>query len=397
MNSKKFITLVLVILLLVFLSSTIMASEELEIWHYFADSDGMDYVIEEYNQNNSVKIKSRYIHVSELGNQLMRSILMNQTPDLVILSSEMIARFASNGALAKLNEFSSDWEDKNQFYVEALQSGLYEGDLYAIPQNINTLAIFYNKDLFEINNLEKQPQNWNELIEYSKIITNKDKRIYGFSFSAPKNEQLSFQIAPFVWQSGADFYNLNNENAYSAIKLWKDMIEKSYSPKSVLNTPQYELAINFAAGNIGMMVNGPWAIGVLKDVDFDYGVFKMPVNEKINKPYSVLGGESIAILNNSDKKNESWKFIKFFMNKEIIKKWSELEDRIPARKDAMISENEIMKVFEEQLSFAKSRPAHPEYSKISAEIQEAVQNSLTGGDIKKSLDNAQKNIDQIIN
>lgn len=397
MNSKKFIVLILVVLLLILLSSKLLASEELEIWHYFADSDGMEYIIEEYNQNNSVKINSRYIHVSELGNQLTRSILMNDTPDLVILSSEMIARFASNGVLANLNEYTADWEDKSEFYEEAWKSGKYNDNLYAIPQNINTLAIFYNKDLFEKNNFKEPPQNWDELIEYSRIITNKDERIYGFSFSAPKNEQLSFQIAPFLWQAGADFYNLNNDMAYSAVDLWRKMIENSYSPKSVLNTPQYELAVNFSSGNIGMMVNGPWAIGALEDTDFEYGVFKMPINKNVDQPFSVLGGESIAILNNSNMKKESWEFIKFFLDKEVIKTWGELEDRIPARKDAIISESEVMRVFKEQLNFAKSRPVHPEYSKISAEIQNAVQNSLTGGDIKQSLDNAQKKINSIVN
>ena len=122
----------------------------------------------------------------------------------------------------------------------------------------------------------------------------------------------------------------------------------------------------------------------------------MPVNKKVNKPYSVLGGESIAILNNSDMKKESWEFIKFFLNKDVIKTWGEFEDRIPARKDAIVSKSEAMKVFKEQLNFAKSRPAHPEYSKISAAVQAAVQNSLTGGDVQKSLNNAQEKINKII-
>ena len=396
MNNEKFKVLILVFLLITLFSTNVMASEELEIWHYFADSEGMEYVIEEYNQNNSIKVNSRYIHVSELGNQLTRAILMNDTPDMVILSSDMIARFASNGSLANLNKFASNWEYKSKFYDEAWESGKYNDNLYAIPQNINTLAIFYNKDLFKRNGLETPPQNWKELVEYSRIITDKKDKVYGFSFSAPKNEQLSFQMAPFLWQSGADFYNLNNKKAYSAINLWKKMIDQSYTPKSVLNPPQYELAVNFSSGNIGMMVNGPWSIGVLEDANFEYGVFKMPVNKKVNKPYSVLGGESIAILNNSDMKKESWKFIKFFLNKDVIKTWGELEDRIPARKDAIVSKSEAMKVFKEQLNFAKSRPAHPEYSKISAALQTAVQNSLTGGDVKKSLNNAQEKINKIV-
>ena len=400
---KKLLSVVIISALLVLsIGSMVQAQTTIEVWHYFADSKGMEYVVEEFNSTHTdVQVDSRYIHFSELENQITKGLMSGNIPDVLITGSDTLAKWAENGALLDITDRAEQWGMKDKFFTGAWESGMYEGKLYALPQNINTLAIFYNKDLFEEAGLSGVPNTWDQLRTYAKKISELGEKTYGLTFSAPKSESGTFQFAPFLWQAGASFDKVNGEAGEAALGLWSDMVKEGYTPRSVLNTPQYELAINFAAGNIGMCVNGPWALSAFGEADFDYGVFMMPVRKEVGEPYSVLGGESIGIMKDSNKKDAAWEFVKFFNKAEVIKEWCKIENRIPGRKDVvnntpMWSEDEIMLVFSKQLEYAQSRPAHPKYPQMSAAIQTAIQKGLTGGDIEEALDTAQEKIDSVL-
>ncbi|MFW5986397.1 MAG: sugar ABC transporter substrate-binding protein [Halanaerobiales bacterium] len=402
---KKLLGLTLLVMLLVYVAGIGLAQEvtEVTVWHYFADSEGMEWLEEEFNDNHSdLEVDCRYIHFSELENQITKASMTGDVADVVIIDGVNVAKWAENGALAPITAEAEAWGQEDNFFTGAWETGLYNGELYALPQNINTLAIFYNKDLFKEADIDDTPATWAELEETASKISALGEKTYGFTFSAAKDESSTFQFAPFIWQAGAEFDALDSEEANSALGLWQDMIENGYTPKSVLNTPQYELAINFGAGNVGMMVNGPWALSAFaEEAEFEYGVFTMPVREDIDNPASVLGGESISIMSESDNKEAAWEFIKFFQSPEVIGEWCELESRIPARSDvvsesATWSEDRIMQVFSEQLKYALGRPKHPEYPKISSEVQNAVQKALTGDDVEEALNKAAENIDELI-
>lgn len=401
---KKLISIVIISALLVLSIGTMaQAQTNIEVWHYFADSKGMEYVVDEFNSTHSdIKVESKFIHFSELENQITKGLMSGNIPDVLITGSDTLAKWAENGALLDITERANEWGMEDKFFEGAWESGMYEGSLYAIPQNINTIAIFYNKDLFKEAGLSGIPNTWEQLRTYAEKISGLGEKTYGLTFSASKDESSTFQFAPFLWQSGASFENINSEDGQAALSFWADMIEEGYTPKSVLNTPQYELAINFAAGNVGMCVNGPWALSAFEDAEFDYGVFMMPVRKNVGKSYSVLGGESIGVMKDSDKKDAAWEFVKFFNEPEVIKEWCKIENRIPGRKDVvnntpMWSEDEIMLVFSKQLEYAKARPAHPNYPQISAAIQTAIQKGLTGGEVKEALNTAQEKIDSVLN
>lgn len=400
---KKLISILIISSLLILsIGSIVQAQTTVEVWHYFADSKGMEYVVDEFNSTHSdIKVDSRYIHFSELENQITKGLLSGDVPDVLITGSDTLAKWAENGALLDITDRAKEWGVEDKFYEGGWKSGMYDGKLYAIPQNINTLAIFYNKDLFEEAGLSGAPKTWDQLRNYAKKISQLGEKTYGLTFSATKDESGTFQFAPFLWQSGASFENVNGEGGQAALSLWQEMIEEEYTPKSVLNTPQYELAVNFAAGNVGMVVNGPWALSAFEDAEFDYGVFTMPVKKDVGVPYSVLGGESIGVMKDSENKDAAWEFVKFFNEPEVIKEWCKIENRIPGRKDVVNntprwSEDEIMLVFAEQLENAKARPADPKYPQMSAAIQTAIQDALTGGDVEEVLDKAQGKIDSVL-
>ncbi|MDI5790032.1 extracellular solute-binding protein [Bacillus licheniformis] len=64
--------------------------------------------------------------------------------------------------------------------------------------------------------------------------------------------------------------------------------------KEVLNATQDDLARQFAAGQLAMMINGSWNIERLEEAeDLNYGITYIPKDQTFA---SALGGENIAVV-----------------------------------------------------------------------------------------------------
>ena len=119
-----------------------------------------------------------------------------------------------------------------------------------------------------------------------------------------------------------------------------------------------------------------------EEAKFDWGVTLLPVPEQGAERSSAMGDFNWAIFANTDHPEESFKVLEYFVSQDnrMFKDFGQL----PARSDISIPEtgepkkDAALKVFVEQLKYAKPRGPHPEWPKISKAIQDAIQASLTG-------------------
>ena len=72
-------------------------------------------------------------------------------PDVVLINYRRYAAFAARGVLEPLESYlrASDVIAETDFYPEAVAPFRWRGELMCIPQNISSLVVYYNKDLFE--------------------------------------------------------------------------------------------------------------------------------------------------------------------------------------------------------------------------------------------------------
>src|SRR5207249_3804677 len=81
------------------------------------------------------------------------------------------AEFAAKGQLAEiqLEEFGFKRDD---FWSGALKSVTWNGKLYGVPTNNETMAFIWNKDIFKKAGLDpdKPPATWDDVVKYSAQI-----------------------------------------------------------------------------------------------------------------------------------------------------------------------------------------------------------------------------------
>ncbi len=106
---------------------------------------------------------------------LSEQILQGNAPDIFFLPQENVCEFAEAGALKNLTEMlqkDADF-DSTRYYTSALQSGVYNGELYALPYECAPRLMFVNKTILEQEGIAMPKEDWTfeELYAICKEVT----------------------------------------------------------------------------------------------------------------------------------------------------------------------------------------------------------------------------------
>ncbi len=349
-----------------------------------------------------VKVQIRRVGFGVLNDETMRAAMAGNGPDIVTIDNPNVAMFASRGALLDLTPFldKSKVIDTKQIYTGPLENATWDHKVYAIPREVNTLALYYSEDAFKAAGLDpdKPPQTWDELYADAQKLTNPSKSVYGLAFSAIGTEEGTFQFLPFIQTADASWNSLNSPGAIRAIQFWQKLIDSKVASPDTLSRTQSEAAQNFINGNAAMDIDGPWELpGISKGAKFKWRVALLPV-EKAGAPRaSALGGLDHAILKSSKNPALAFEFLEYMYSQQP-RAWNEF-GLLPPSKNTITKDPqwpEAYKVFSEQMVYARPRGPNPNWMQISKAIYTAMQQVLTHqADASTAMKNAQADIDKI--
>ena len=380
---------------------------KITVWSLDRDIQPAPNLVAEYNKlKTGITVEYRQIQFDDVVSEAMRAYSTGQAPDIITIDNPEHALFASRGAFLDLSEMiaKSDVIKTANYYPGPLASTMWDGKNYGVPKATNTIALYYNKDMFKEKGLDpdKPPQTWAELVDDARKLTDPAKNVYGLAFSAKASEEGTFQFLPWVQMAGGSYEHINTEGAVKALDVWKTLIDDKLASRDTLTRGQWDSTGTFNSGNAAMAISGPWELDRMStEAKFDWGVALLPVPQEGAERSSAMGDFNWAIFSSTKHPEEAFKVLEYFVSqdKTMFKNFGQLPARsdieIPptgnARKDAALA------VFEEQLKYAKPRGPHPEWPKISKAIQDAIQAALTGQmTSKEALDQAQKKIDGIL-
>ena len=203
-----------------------------------------------------------------------------------MLDNPDLQQIAATGALAPLADFKVSTEN---FAEGVLSAGTYKDKVYGLAPTVNTIALFYNKDILAKAGVTP-PTTWDELKAASAKLTAGDQ--YGLAFNANPTYEGTWQFLPVMWSNGGDEKKIDTKETEQALQLWTDLVKSGSVSSSALNWTQADVKDQFLAGKAAMMVNGPWQIPALdKQPTLQYGVVKIPVREAGQTSVAPLGGE----------------------------------------------------------------------------------------------------------
>jgi multiple sugar transport system substrate-binding protein len=195
----------------------------------------------------------------------------NAAPDVARLPILWSPEFAAKGQLAEvqLEEFGFKRED---FWSGALKSVMWNGKIYGVPTNNETMAFIWNKKIFKDAGLDpaNPPATWDDVVKYSAQIKKATGKS-GYGMVARVNAgNTPFRVMPMLWAYGSGALDeadpeptyqkvlINNEGGIAALQALYDMYVRDKSvPTSALTNTQTENGDLYISGQIAMEIAHP--------------------------------------------------------------------------------------------------------------------------------------------
>ncbi|MFI3257478.1 MAG: ABC transporter substrate-binding protein [Spirochaetales bacterium] len=372
---------------------------ELTFWHYFTPPTGpvFEEFIERYNNSqDKIVVIPEFVPPAELLKQYTIGAISGELPDFGMIDNPDHASFSAMGVFEDLTDYYNNWDEAN-FFDGPINSCMYNGRIYGLPQASNCLALFYDEDMLEAAGVEV-PTTWSELEAACAEIVKQG--VYGFAMCAIGAEEGTFQFVPFL-ESAGSFDDLDSPGSIEAMEFLGSLIEKGYMSREVINWVQNDVEKQFSAGTVAMMVNGPWNVPSVRAnaPDKNWNVAYIP-RANNGEHASVLGGENFVICEGADV-DAAWDFLTWFCGKEISEEYNKTVGKFSPRSDvdgaAMYADDEVLTVFATLMDSAQPRGPHPRWPEISSAVYTAMQEVFSGqkaADI--AMQDAQIKVDRIL-
>ncbi|WGG46793.1 ABC transporter substrate-binding protein [Rossellomorea sp. DA94] len=281
---------------------------------------------EEKHPNIDVKhevISEQYMDV------LKTRLIGGEGPDVFYLDALEAPALIDTGVVEPLDDYVTEDFDVKDFEKPMLEAFQVDGKTYGFPKDYSTLALFYNKKMFEEAGVEV-PKTWEKLREVSKALT-KDG-VYGFGV-APELARL-YHIAQ---ATGGEVVKDDQANFASdkVVNALQPIIDQHNKDKT--SAQASEVGANWGGEMFGqqkaaMVIEGNWAIPFLADTfpDVEYGTAELPTidGKKGTMAYTVGYVMNAA----SEKKEASWELISYLTGKEGMETWTSKGFALPTRK-----------------------------------------------------------------
>ncbi|SES70793.1 ABC transporter substrate-binding protein [Thorsellia anophelis] len=256
----------------------------------------------------------------------------------------------------------------NEFWAALHSNAMVSGKAYAIPFHNSTPLLYYNKTLLNEAGLSV-PQNWEEVIQVAKVLTNKEKNQWGIMLPTINTDYAAWILASLTYANGGQFYNpdyagevyYDAPSTIGALTFWRDLVYKyEVMPSGVLDNNAISSA--FFEGRLGMAFLSTGALKFMKDnsKDFEMGVAFMPAQVTRGVP---IGGASLVSYRGitDEQKKAAGVFINFLVSPENAARWSQATGYFAPRKSAydlpemkkFMQDNPEAKIALDQLQYAK--------------------------------------------
>jgi len=356
---KKFLTFLLVLVMLVGIVTIASAKVNLILWTKEGE-EALDWnksLIEEFmkaNPNITIELVKK-TNVEVLREDYLTASLAGAAPDILWTVSDHAGPFVA----ADIVEAVDNLFDLNMYVESAMDAVKLEGKYWGIPiSNGNQLMLLYNKKL-----IAEAPKDTDELFAVGKKLTT------GGNYALVWNQTEPFWLVPWlggfkgkVFAEDGVTPTLNTPEMVATLKFLHDM---KFDAKIVPPECDYDGADTlFKEGKAAMIINGDWSIsGYVSALGDDLGVARIPkvsATGEWPKPYTSGVYFMLTKGISGDKLKAAQDFIGFVSSKEKQLEMVKLLNRLPAVKEALedplITENPILKGSADQMVVGTPMP-----------------------------------------
>jgi arabinogalactan oligomer/maltooligosaccharide transport system substrate-binding protein len=357
--SKNILKLLTLCLALLVGESAVWAATTVNLWHSYRakEKKAIEEAAAQFNaKGGDVEIKLLYVPYDAFADKITAAVPRGKGPDLFIFAQDRVGDWAVSELIEPLDFWMTE-ELEEAFLEPTLEALTYDDSVYGLPMTFKMVALFYNKKL-----VKAPPKTTDELIATAKALTNPDAKKYGLVY---ENANFYYQGMWLQGFGGRVFGRsgkpeLASEQCVASMKFAQDLARgQGIMPEEISSVLVTTL---FNNGQAAMVIDGPWFIGSIENVDF--GVAVLPTITATGKPATpFLTSEGIIMSAKSEHKKEAFEVMKFMTSTEVGRIMASKGRQTVARSDVYddpaIAKDPVLAVFRRQLKNSRPMPNSP--------------------------------------
>ena len=392
------------------------AARELIYWNDLTGPDGeiQMAMTESYNQGAGKEAGIHITFEAYPGDELFTKVLATYSAgspiDIFRGSSDQAALLFDEGAIVSLDdtaaEVSFDWSD---FFEAPLNDFVFEGNHFAIPQEVSNYTIFYNTDQPAAAGLDSAtfPTDRDGFIEWAQAVTKFDgdnMTVAGLGVPGSGNITYRWWFQTLYQNSGvlideeAMVASFNNEAGIGAAQFLVD----SFDTYKIANRGILDHRAAFMNQQTSCITDGSWMTAAFEEQEglaFNSAVVPQIGTER-PAGYSITGAGMILKHENDDaaRVSDAFHYLSWLSQNP---EWNVAVPSVPVRKSiAELPEMQnvpYMKPFIDMVAVGVSAPRLSSYGEIQSRIVEILDTVWSGDTpVEEGIAKAEEAVNSIL-
>ncbi|MGH2604335.1 MAG: ABC transporter substrate-binding protein, partial [Dehalococcoidia bacterium] len=293
-------------------------------WGDPAEADAYEAIVDAFEAlHPAVDVQIEYLaDADDFYARLATGYAAGDTPDVFLITYRRYGQFAAAGALEPVGPYlrQSTVIAEDGYFPEPMAAFTFNGELICLPQNLSSLVVYYNRDLFDASEVPYPAADWtwDDFLTAAQSLTEDTDGDGVIDRFGAGIEPSLVRVAPFIWQAGGELVDdiehptkltIATPKAREGMRFLLDLSLLHHVVPSESEVLSQSLEDRFMAGNTAMLFQSRRVVPSLRQIDdFAWDVAPLPRGEAAA---GILHSDAYCLSAGADNKAAAWAFIEF--------------------------------------------------------------------------------------
>jgi multiple sugar transport system substrate-binding protein len=229
---------------------------------------GLQQIADEWSETSGVQVKINVISWDEYWTLLEAGVSGGELPDVFWMHINEAEKYMDADVLLNLDDYiaADETTDLSNYYEGIVDIYSHNGSQYALPKDHDTIALLYNKDIFDKYNVD-YPTNdwtWDDYAAAAAAITEAGKAdgVYGTAMNTNDGQDgwynLIYDFGGTLISDDKKTSGMDDPNTIAAMTWLADNLFPSMPDQNLMADTDPDQM--FLSGLVGMMLQGSWMV-----------------------------------------------------------------------------------------------------------------------------------------
>ncbi len=298
---------------------------------------GIKEILADFTAATGIKTEVTVTTWGDYWTMLSAAAQGGELPDVFWMHANESTRYMSNDMLLDLTDkiAASDKIAIENYPVDIWDIYSYEGNRYAVPKDVDTIALWYNKTMFDAAGVAYPDETWTweTFVDAAQKLTIKNGNEvtqYGYCMSSDDYQE---GYASWIYSYGGSMIDydplqsgFDKPETIEAMKLLDSLLKSGAMPSQDVISENSKDVL-FSSGKVAMTTLGSWMLAGMKSNEYvvaNCDVAVLPKASTTGKRACIYNGLGWAAAANTDMPEEAWQCIEWLGSKEAQLKQADL-------------------------------------------------------------------------